>query len=118
MVQIFLGRPWINPERTGAGPIDTIDICSVFVRDGRVLGKERYSRSSTEEERASAEPPVLSGSDWYISSDETAGFLSLDGSSRWVRIAFNGGPEGNDWFIFRVADGMPRLWQGYLTNGH
>ena len=117
VLPFFLGKPAENASGTGA-PIDSIEICRLYLRHGRVLWVERFSRKSGREEHVDVEPPQLDEKNWYLTSEETLGFLSLDGGATWDRISVDVGFEGISWAISRLAQGVPRLWEFYIYTYH
>jgi len=117
LIELLLGKPAENASGTGA-PIDSIEICRLYLRQGRVLSVERFSRASGREEHVDVEPPQLDEKNWYLTAEETLGFLSLDGGATWDRISVDVGFEGISWAISRLAQGVPRLWEFYLYTYH
>ncbi len=113
LVELFLGRPAYSADGAGA-PIDSIEICRLFVHGRRVLAVERFTRSSSREEHVDVEPPRLDPGNWYLTSEETVGYLSLDRGESWDRLSIDVGFEGVGWAILRLEDGLPRLWDSYL----
>lgn len=117
LIELLVGKPAANTSGSGA-PIDSIDICRIFLHNGRVLSVERFSRASGREEHVDLEPPQLDESNWALVSDETLGFLSLDGGVTWDRLSVDVGFEGISWTISRLAEGQRPRWNFYLYTQH
>lgn len=117
LMEVFLGRPFYDARGVGA-PIDSIEICHLFMHNGRVLAVERYSRVSGQEEHVDVEPTQLDESNWFLGSVETLGFLSVDGGRTWDRISIDVGFEGISWAISRLTEGLPQLWEFSLYTSH
>ena len=113
LAEVFLGKPF------GVGtPFDSVQVCRVFLHNGRVLCVESFTRISGEEERVDTEPPRLNERNWFLLTEETSGYISLDGGTTWDRVSVDCGFEGIVWSISRLAKGMPRLWGFYLYMAH
>jgi hypothetical protein len=110
--EILLGKPF------GATPYDSIQICMLFVQQGRVLTSSRFSRVTGVEERVDTEAPTLDERSWSEIQDETMGFLSLDQGVTWNRLIVNVGFEGIDWDIEALSPNLPSLWGHYLYTSH
>jgi hypothetical protein len=117
LVELFLGKPAYR-TRGAAAPIDSVEICHLFLREGRVLATERFSRISGREEHADAEPPQLDLGNWFQYPVETVGYLSLDCGATWDRLSVNPGFEGIHWAIWRIDQGLPLLWDSYVYTRH
>lgn len=117
LLEVLLGRPFYNASGAGA-PIDSIEICRLFMQNGRALAVERYSRVSGQEEHVDLEAPRLDESNWFQPRDVTLGFLSFDGGATWDRISIDVGFEGISWTISRLSEGLPQLWEFYLYTAH
>jgi hypothetical protein len=90
----------------------------VFLYRGRILASEEYFRASGAEEHVDVEPPQLNESNWFQTSVETLGFLSLDGGVTWYWLNADVGFEGIDWYITRLVKGLPQAWEFYLYTYH
>jgi hypothetical protein len=117
LLEVFLGNPTYNAPGA-ATPIDSIRICHVFVRKGRVLAFERFSRTSGVAEHVHLEPPQLDERNWFETTETTLGFVSLDGGVTWDQLSVDVGFEGISWWVVRLARGMPQLWNCYLYTYH
>ncbi|HMI32035.1 MAG TPA: hypothetical protein VK527_09870, partial [Candidatus Limnocylindrales bacterium] len=95
-VELFLGKPSYS-TKAGSAPIDSIEICQMFIRGGRVLATAQFSRASGVEEHVDFEPPQLDETNWFTDTVETLGFLSLDGGTTWCWISADVGFEGINW---------------------
>jgi hypothetical protein len=113
LVEVFLGNPAYRSHGAGA-PIDSVEICHLFLREGRVLAMERFSRSSGREEQLDAEPPQLDSGNWFQDPVETVGYVSLDRGATWDRLTVNPGTEGIHWAIWRLEQGIPLVWDSYV----
>lgn len=113
LVEVFFGKPF------GTGtPFDSVQICRLFLHNGQVLCIDRFSRVSGQEERADTEPPNLDERNWFLLSEDTSGFLSLDAGRTWERLAVDNGFEGYLWSVSHLAKNMPRVWDFYLYQSH
>ena len=117
LIEVFLGIPTYNTAGTGP-QIDSIQVCRLFLHNGRVLALQRFSRASGREEHVDLEPPQLDKSNWFLTSEETLGYLSLDGGATWVRLSIDVGFEGINWAISRLEGSMPQVWSSYLYTPH
>jgi hypothetical protein len=116
-IEVFLGRAVRNPA--GRGPqIRSIEICHLFLHNGRVLASEISSRMSGEEEHVDVDPPQLDERNWYQLAEQTVGFLSRDGGTTWDRLSIDVGFEGVNWAIAHLTERMPRAWEFYLYTIH
>jgi hypothetical protein len=108
------------PHRSGdAGtPMDSVRIRRIFLRDGRVLAVQAFTRVTGVEEHVDVEAPRLDEGNWFETSSRTLGFLSLDGGASWSVLDMDVGFEGILWTISRLDEGMPFLWEGYLYVMH
>lgn len=117
LTELFLGKPAYNTRGVGA-PIDSIEICRVFLDNARVLAVETFSRASGAEEHVDLEPPQLDENNWFLSTEETLGFLSVDDGGTWSRLSIDIGFEGISWRISRLSEGSPQGWGYYLYTAH
>jgi hypothetical protein len=117
VIDLFLGRATYHRRELGA-PIDSVDICRVFLSQGRVLALQRISRATGRMEHVDVEPPDLNESNWFAIAEQTLGFLSLDGGTTWDRLSVDLGFEGIQWAIRRLAGETPTRWEFYLYTSH
>jgi len=117
VLEIFLGIP-AYPARGGGAPIDSIQICHLFMSREQVLASEVFSRTSGAEEHVDLEPPQLDETNWFETGVKTLGFLSLDRGKTWYWIHVDVGFEGIGWDISRLGKGMPPAWGFYLYTQH
>jgi hypothetical protein len=117
LLEVYLGRPWFN-DGHGEAPIDSIHILHLYLRNGEELSSDDETRVSGQEEHVDLEPPQLNGENWFRSSIETLGFISLDEGKSWLYINRDTGFEGIDWRIRDLSEPSPLLWDCYLYTPH
>jgi hypothetical protein len=115
VTEMFIGRA---SYRRGSASIDSMDICRLFLTQGRVLALQRISRATGRMEHVDVEAPDLDESNWFAISEQTLGFLSLDGGTTWDHLSVDVGFEGIQWTIRRLAEGTPTRWEFYLYTSH
>jgi len=116
LIEMFLGKSFESPADSGP-PIDSIRISRLFVRGERLIAVHTFSRASGVAEHVELEPPRLDETNWYVTSDQTLGFLSFDSGHSWFRLCVDTGFEGLDWRIWRLGDPSP-TWSFYLDTPH
>jgi hypothetical protein len=117
LTRLFLGRAFFRSAGTGA-PIDSVQICTVYLAGDRVLATSEFSRISGEMERAETEPPQLDRKNWYDVQSQTIGFMSIDGGATWRHVTVDVGFEGIWWAIWELSADMPLLWDRYVYTIH
>ena len=117
MLEVYLGRPFYN-EGHGEAPIDSIHILCIYLYKGKELSSNAEVRVSGEEEHVDLEPPQLNGENWFRTSIETLGFISLDEGKSWLCIDRDTGFEGIDWRVWRLSEPSRLLWDCYLYTAH
>jgi len=116
VLEVFLGKPFESPADSGP-PIDSIRISRLFVRGDHLLAVDSLFRASGVKEHGDVEPPRLDETNWYETSDQTLGFLSLDGGQSWFRLGVDVGFEGVHWNIWRLGERSP-TWDLYIDVPH
>jgi len=117
LIEVHVGRSF-DARPGAAAPIDSVHILSLTLLDGREISSERYSRISGQEEHVDLEPPQLDKTNWFETTIETLGFLSLDRGASWIRLDRDTGFEGIDWMAWKLAPRPKLLWDYYLDTDH
>ena len=117
LTEVYFGYPFYH-RGIGEAPIDSIHILRLVLHNGREISFQQWIRISGQEEHVDQEPPQLDENNWWQTSVETLGFLSLDGGRSWLRLDRDGGFEGIDWAVWRLSGEDQLLWDLYLYTAH
>ena len=117
VLELHLGRPFYN-DGHGEAPIDSIHILHLYLHGGKELASESEIRVSGQEEHVDLEPPQLDRGNWFVTSIETLGFISLDRGKTWLHLDRDTGFEGINWRVWGMSASSPLLWDYYLSTPH
>jgi hypothetical protein len=115
IIQLDIGLAELDTAKKGS--YRSVEICRLFLHEEIVLGAERISRRSDQEERVDTAPPDLNKDNWADTTATAIGFISLNGGRNWDVLTIDGGFEGINYSIQRL-DGSVSYFSMYLYTHH